>query len=107
MLSFCDRGQQSSPDSHYRGTTGPEIGPPTPLATGQEKGYIATMKKTFLYLAFCLAFCLVLPGSGTGAEDRAAITPLPDDVKIESPAPGIIPEVANLSGVWQGDLEVC
>jgi hypothetical protein len=66
------------------------------------------VKKTFsLCLALCLAFCLVLPGSGAGAEDAGPLTPLPDDVKIEPPAPGITPAVARLSGIWQGDLEVC
>ncbi|MGD0487674.1 MAG: hypothetical protein ABSB94_10825 [Syntrophorhabdales bacterium] len=66
------------------------------------------MKKTvFLCLALCLAFWLVLPGSGAGAEEKGALTPLPGDVRIEPPAPGIAPAVAGLSGIWQGDLEVC
>ncbi len=78
------------------------------LATGQEKVYISPMKKTFfLCIVVCLVFRLVLAAAGAGAEDKRPLTPLPDDVKIEPPAPGVSPEVAGLSGIWQGDLEVC
>ena len=44
---------------------------------------------------------------GAGAVDWRTLTPLPDDLKIEPPGPGISPSIARLSGAWQGGLAIC
>jgi hypothetical protein len=64
------------------------------------------MKRKRSYLVFiqaCLILLLGLSGS-VGAGDWRTLTPLPDDLKIEPPGPGVSPSVARMSGVWQGEL---
>ncbi len=64
-------------------------------------------KEAYFDLAvFVYAFFICLAGlSGTvHAADWRAVTPLPDEIKIEPPGPGISPAVAKLSGAWQGAL---
>jgi hypothetical protein len=56
-----------------------------------------------VFAAACLILALGLAGSA-GAADWRTLTPLPDDLKIEPPGPGVSPSVARLSGVWQGEL---
>ena len=59
-----------------------------------------------VFIQASLILALGLAGSG-GTVDRRALTPLPDDVKIEPPGPGVSPSVARLSGAWQGELAIC
>ena len=65
--------------------------------------------KLLLCFAFCLAFLLLaVPATqGAPADDGGSITPLPDDIKIEPPGTDVTPAIAELSGVWQGELDVC
>jgi hypothetical protein len=63
----------------------------------------------FPCLAFCLAFLLLNLSCGINGhcEGPSRPTPLPDDLKIEPPGPGVTQPLASLSGTWQGELELC
>ena len=56
-----------------------------------------------IFAQLCLVLLLGLAG-GAKAVDWRNLTPLPDEMKIESPGPGVSPAIAKLSGVWQGAL---
>ncbi len=51
----------------------------------------------------CCIFLIGFTGL-VGAADWRTVTPLPDELKIEPPGPGVAPSVARLSGAWQGAL---
>jgi len=59
-----------------------------------------------IFIQACLILLLGLAVSAETADWRT-VTPLPDDLKIEPPGPGVPPSVARLSGVWQGELACC
>ncbi len=59
-----------------------------------------------VFIRACLILALGLAGSAWAADWRT-LTPLPDDLKMEPPGPGISPSIARLSGAWQGDLAIC
>lgn len=50
-----------------------------------------------------LLFCMMV--SSLAAQDWKNYTPLPDQINIEPPDASIPPKVAQLSGVWQGQLQ--
>ena len=56
-----------------------------------------------VFIQACLILLLGLVGSA-GTADWRTLTPLPDELKIEPPGPGVPPSIARLSGVWQGAL---
>jgi hypothetical protein len=56
-----------------------------------------------VFIQACLILLLGLAGTGL-TEDWRTLTPLPGDVKIEPPGPGVPPSVARMSGAWQGEL---
>ena len=58
-----------------------------------------------VFIQACLILALGLANSAEAADWRT-LTPLPDDMKIEPPGPGISPSIARLSGAWQGELAV-
>jgi hypothetical protein len=57
----------------------------------------------------CLVFLLLLSAdtSRAAAAENGSTTPLPDDIKIEPPGADVPAALAALSGVWQGELDVC
>jgi hypothetical protein len=59
-----------------------------------------------VFIRACVILALGLAGSA-GAVDWRTLTPLPDDLKIEPPGPGISPSIARLSGAWQGEMAIC
>jgi hypothetical protein len=56
-----------------------------------------------VFIRACLILLLGLAGSAETAGWRT-VTPLPGDLKIEPPGPGVPPSVARMSGAWQGEL---
>ncbi len=56
-----------------------------------------------VFIQACLILLLGLAGSAKTANWRT-VTPLPNDLKIEPPGPGISPSIARMSGAWQGEL---
>ncbi len=57
----------------------------------------------WVFIQACMILLLGLAGSAETADWRTA-TPLPDDLKIEPPGPGVTASVARMSGSWQGEL---
>jgi hypothetical protein len=56
-----------------------------------------------VFIQVWLIFFLGLAG-GVWAADWRTLTPLPPDLKIEPPGPGVPPSVAGMSGAWQGEI---
>jgi hypothetical protein len=56
-----------------------------------------------VFAQVCFILLLGLAGSAV-AVDWRTLTPLPDELKIEPPGPGVSPSIAKLSGAWQGAL---
>jgi len=63
------------------------------------------MKNTILSVfAHACFICLMGVAATAGTVDWRTVTPLPDEIKIEPPGPGVSPSIAKLSGAWQGAL---